>query len=400
MRIAVVGYGVRASIIEEAVDQGAEVVAVCDPSPAARARASARFPLARVVVRLEDLPMDDVDAAFVLSPDRFHEEQTVTLLNAGVACYVEKPLAITIDGCDRILRVARDTGTPLYAGHNLRHMPVIRTLREVVASGLIGEVTSIWCRHFVGNGGDYYFRDWHADRRNVTSLLLQKGAHDLDVIHWLAGGYSRQVSAFGDLRVYGSLPRRTDTGDDALMTEWLDPTRNWPPTTLTGLHSTVDVEDVSVMNMRLDNGVIATYQQCHYTPDYWRNYTIIGTEGRAENFGDQAGAVVRVWNRRHDYDPAGDVVIRVPDEPGGHGGADARIVREFFGLLDGGTSLTVRPTDAREAVAAGYAATQSLRAGGTLVSVPPPQLDPDSADRVGTGSRADSDADAVEHADR
>ena len=35
----------------------------------------------------------------------------------------------------------------------------------------------------------------------MTSLLLQKGAHDLDVIHWLAGGYTRRVTGLGDLAV-------------------------------------------------------------------------------------------------------------------------------------------------------------------------------------------------------
>jgi hypothetical protein len=33
------------------------------------------------------------------------------------------------------------------------------------------------------------------------------------------------------------------------------------------------------MNVRLDNGVIAAYQQCHFSPDYFRDYTVIGTEG-------------------------------------------------------------------------------------------------------------------------
>ena len=61
-------------------------------------------------------------------------------------------------------------------------------MRELIASGAIGRVTSIWCRHFVGHGGDYYFKDWHADRRRSTGLLLQKGAHDIDIMHWLAGG--------------------------------------------------------------------------------------------------------------------------------------------------------------------------------------------------------------------
>ncbi len=62
-------------------------------------------------------------------------------------------------------------------------MDVVRTLRRVIQEGRIGEVKAvIWCRHFVGNGGDYYFKDWHADRSRTTGLLLQKAAHDIDVM--------------------------------------------------------------------------------------------------------------------------------------------------------------------------------------------------------------------------
>ena len=67
------------------------------------------------------------------------------------------------------------------------------------------------------------------------------------------------------------------------------------------------------MNMRLDNGVLAAYQQCHFTPDYWRNYTVIGTEGRLENFGDGPGDTVRVWNTgRSGYRADADIVVPRP----------------------------------------------------------------------------------------
>ncbi|GAP58215.1 hypothetical protein AHiyo1_12280 [Arthrobacter sp. Hiyo1] len=155
-------------------------------------------------------------------------------------------------------------------------MPVVVQMRDIIQAGTIGDVKAVWCRHFVGNGGDYYFKDWHAQRANTTGLLLQKGAHDIDVIHWLAGGYSTKVQAIGDLAVYGDVAsRRDNTG--RRMGDWFS-VDNWPPTEQTDLAETIDVEDISMMNMVLDNGVLASYQQCHFTPDYWRNYTVIGTK--------------------------------------------------------------------------------------------------------------------------
>ncbi|RAG62264.1 gfo/Idh/MocA family oxidoreductase, partial [Burkholderia multivorans] len=83
----------------------------------------------------------------------------------------EKPLATTIEDADAILTAAARNRARLYVGHNMRHMPAMRTMKDIIDSGRIGEVKAVWCRHFVGHGGDYYFKDWHADRRKSTGLL-------------------------------------------------------------------------------------------------------------------------------------------------------------------------------------------------------------------------------------
>ena len=268
--------------------------------------------------------------------------------------------------------MTQQTGSRLYVGHNMRHMPVITQLRTLITAGRVGEVKAVWCRHFVGHGGDFYFKDWHADRRKSTGLLLQKGAHDLDVIHWLAGGYSATVAAMGKLAVYGDIDDHQDHSDER-MTQWysLD---NWPPASQRGLNPVVDVEDISMMNMELDNGVLASYQQCHFTPDYWRNYTVIGTEGRLENFGDGPGGHIKLWNRRHEGFAAPDEVFTINGDDEGHGGADSLLIAEFLRFVAEGGSTDTSPVAARQAVAAGCIATQSLRSNGSALPVPP--LDP------------------------
>jgi predicted dehydrogenase len=379
LRVAVIGLGARGYLADlvHRPGKGAHVVACVDPRPAALADARVRFgPDVAAHTDHRGLDLAGVDAAFVLSPDDTHSPIAVDLLRAGVATFVEKPLAITTDGADRVLAAARDGRARVYVGHNLRHAPFVTAMRDVIASGAIGRVTSIWCRHFVGHGGDYYFKDWHADRRRSTGLLLQKGAHDIDIIHWLAGGRTASVSAFGNLSVYGEISDKRDR-QNTLMPEWFDE-QTWPPDRHTGLNPVVDVEDLSVVNLRLDNGVLATYQQCHYTPDYWRNYTVIGTRGRLENFGDLDGATVRVWHAgRSGYRADADTEIVVPPDDEGHGGADPAIVDEFLRYARDGGPTRTSPVAARDAVAAGVAATTSLRDGGTLTAVP--ALAPDIA---------------------
>jgi predicted dehydrogenase len=99
------------------------------------------------------------------------------------------------------------------------------------------------------------------------------------------------------------------------MREWFD-IGNWPPVDARELNPVIDVEDTSMIHMRLANGVLASYEQCHFTPDYWRNYTVIGTHGRMENFGDTANAEIRLYQRRSDYDPTGTRVVPVPPGDG------------------------------------------------------------------------------------
>ena len=391
LRLAIVGLGERSILAAYAhrPGRGAGVVAVVDPEPARLTEVPGRFGAEVFTASdyrhlLEDPAAPGIDAAFVLTPDGTHEAIAVGLLEAGVPVFVEKPLAITLEGCDRILATARRTGTRLYVGHNMRHMPVVLAMRGLIESGAIGEVKAVWCRHFVGHGGDFYFKDWHADRRNTTSLLLQKGAHDLDVISWLAGSYPTRVNAMGGLLVYGGIAdHQVRTGH--LVREWFDPEHNWPPTSLRGLNPVVDVEDLSMVHLQLGNGVLASYQQCHFTPDYWRNYTVIGTEGRLENFGDLVtGAMVKVWQRRSGYRADADLVVEVPLLAGTHGGADLPLVNEFLRFVRSGGATLTTPVAARYAVAAGCAATESLRDGGRPVDVAP--LDPALEAHFATGS--------------
>ncbi|ACQ78857.1 oxidoreductase domain protein [Beutenbergia cavernae DSM 12333] len=377
LRIGVVGYGNRGVIAQRAaeLDGDASVVAVAEPLAPGQARARRDFgPETQVVADVAGLVAVGVDAAFITSPDFLHEEHAVELLEGGVAVFVDKPLAITLDGADRILETARRTGSRLYVGHNMRHMPVIRLMRDLVADGAIGEVKAVWCRYFVGDGGDNFFKDWHADRSKVNSLLLQKASHDIDVIHWLAGGYTSRVVAMGEQTLYAGITDRADHSHQ-LVREWHSREDNWPPLRQTGLNEVVDVEDLTMVQMALDNGVLASYQECHYTPDYWRNYTVIGTEGRLENFGLGPTGVVRVWNRRSEFAEHGDLEIPIPHVEGGHHGADPALFSEFLNFVRTGEPTQTSPVAARAAVATAALATDSMRSGSAPRQVP--SLDPD-----------------------
>ncbi|MFC7404053.1 Gfo/Idh/MocA family protein [Georgenia alba] len=375
MKVGVVGYGLRGGLAKHAHHpaEGTAITIVCDTSERGRSDARAAFPDAVLTADLDELLAAEPDAVLVLTPDHTHHAVASRTLAAGIPTFVEKPLATTVEDATALLEVAHENRARLYVGHNMRHMPVVTQMRDLVRAGRIGEVKAVWCRHFVGHGGDFYFKDWHADRRNSTGLLLQKAAHDIDVIHWLAGGYTRRVAAMGGLQVYGGITDRRERPGER-MTDWysLD---NWPPASQTGLNPVVDVEDLSMVHMALDDDVFASYEQCHFTPDYWRNYTVIGTAGRIENLGDGPGGRIQVWDRRHAGWAEPDEVVPIEQAAGGHGGADPRLIAEFLRFAREGGETDTSPVAAWQSVATGVLATRSLRDGGSAVDVP--RLAPD-----------------------
>ena len=163
-----------------------ELAAICDWNPEMlekfRKDYGAEYPNVRLVRSFDEvLAMDDVDAVFVMVRDQYHEEMAVAALEAGKAVYLEKPMALSIEGCDRILEAAVRNKGRLFVGHNMRYVDSILKMKEVIDSGAIGQVQSVWVRHFV-NYGSCYFRHWCGCQATRNGLLLQKGAHDIDII--------------------------------------------------------------------------------------------------------------------------------------------------------------------------------------------------------------------------
>lgn len=317
------------------------------------------------------LEREEVEAIAVTAPDFTHEELACAALEAGKHVFCEKPLAITTEGCDRILRTWKASGKHLMVGFNMRYMNMFRVMKEIIDSGTIGEVKAAWCRHFVGHGRNFYYQDWHATRKGANSLLLQKGSHDLDMIHWLTGQYTKKVAAFGGLDFFGGNMPNDLTCDQCEIArtcwEYSDNRRNQ-----CAFRQEIEVEDNSVMIMELEGGIKAAYLQCHFTPDYHRNYTIIGTEGRLEN-SEPEGKVWVKMRRAHSWKELADRIYEVRPAVGGHGGADPVICEDFLDMVLEGKEPLATPIAGRMAVAAGCAGADSMRSGGQLQHVPPIQ---------------------------
>ncbi|OGV79357.1 MAG: oxidoreductase [Lentisphaerae bacterium RIFOXYB12_FULL_65_16] len=326
----------------------------------------------------ELIARDDIDAVAVCSPDFTHEEYACAALAAGKHVFCEKPMAITTEGCDRMLKAWKKSGKKFMIGFNMRYMNIFRTMKDVVDSGVIGEIKVVWCRHFVGFGGDWYYHDWHGNSKNSTGLLLQKASHDIDMIHWITGQYTKRVSGFGSLDYYGgNKPNDLVCNECAekrtcVEYQYNETTRKVNRMNQCVFRKEIDVEDNSTIMMEMENGIHATYMQCHYTPDYCRNYTFIGTEGRIENVDDGTNVIVKLRNRSKRWKNIADQHLTIKPAVGGHGGADPVIADDFLDMVLDGKEPIATPMAGRMSVAVGVAATHSIRHGSGGVNIPRP----------------------------
>ncbi len=371
IRIGVIGAGLRGGLAQywHKPNGETEIVALADISQERLEKFQEKFdtPLFLTKDYKELLTRDDIDAIAVLSPDYLHEEHIITCLQAGKHVYAEKPLAITVEGCDRILDAWEKSGKHLMVGFNMRYMSMYQTMKGIIDSGAIGELKAIWVRHFVGFGGYFYYHDWHGNSKNTTSLLLQKGSHDLDVIHWISGKYTQKVSAFGSLDYYGGNQPNT------LTCPTCDQKKTCPEYvahtfTECAFREEIDVEDNNMVMMELEGGIKASYLQCHFTPDYSRNYTFIGTKGRLEN-DDINNKVYLKTRKSNSWEELSDVVYEMKPEEGSHGGADPKIAQDFVELILYDKKPLTTPFAGRMSVAVGCAATESIRNGGKVIEI-------------------------------
>ncbi|MGN6445223.1 Gfo/Idh/MocA family protein [Amnibacterium sp.] len=145
IRTAIVGFGGIARALHAqllAALPECEIVAVVARSDDAAADAAAAVPGATVVRSVEALLAMDAlpDLAVVTAPDDAHVELGLALLAAGIPTVVEKPIAPTVDGAERLLEAAQAAGVPVVAFQNKRWDRDFATVAAAVRRGDVGEV--------------------------------------------------------------------------------------------------------------------------------------------------------------------------------------------------------------------------------------------------------------------
>jgi predicted dehydrogenase len=171
------------------------LVGAFDPDEQAAER-FARPHRAQIAGSFEELLRLELDLVVVASPPRFHAEQTCAALNAGRAVLCEKPMAMSTQEAEQMVRTAASTARPLGIGMVRRLLPQAALIRSLLQAHALGTLRNI----DIFEGGPF---DWPIPSPSWFSadqgggILQDIGVHVLDLLRWWLGEPS-DVRCFDD----------------------------------------------------------------------------------------------------------------------------------------------------------------------------------------------------------
>ena len=195
--IGAIGLGRAFSIMAPtfARDPRVRLVAGADPRPEARSRFEQDFN-AKAFDSSEKLLADpQVHVVYIATPHQFHAADAIAAAKHGKHVLVEKPMALTLDECRRMIAAAREAGVQLIVGHSHSFDAPILRARELIESAALGAVRMITALNYT----DFLYRPRRPEELDTASgggVVFNQAAHQVDIVRLLAGAPVRTVRAF------------------------------------------------------------------------------------------------------------------------------------------------------------------------------------------------------------
>ncbi len=403
LKIAIIGAGCRgnayASLFHKA---GTSISAMAEPRLFQRNSAAQSFNIDKTHIFSDWREMASLpklaDAVVIATQDNMHTEPALEFLRKGYHVLLEKPMAPSPEECISICNAAKKSGSIFAVCHVLRYTPYFRKLKELIDSGLAGEIITL--RHIERVG---YWHQAHAfvrgNWRNTSSaapMIIAKSCHDMDIILYLTGKKCRRVSSFGSLMHFKreNMPASSSgrcmscplaegqcpysAKEIYLNSRALKGKFGWPVDIITndlsieGVKKALldgpygncvyncdnNVVDHQVVNMEFDNGMTSSFTMTAFTPDgLSRETEIMGSKGYIKGDSNLITTVDFASGKKQLFD-----ITRTEgllDD--GHGGGDNGIVKDFISAVENEdqSMLSSGPEISLEGHLLGFAAEKS-----------------------------------------
>lgn len=168
-----------------------KLAAVADPVPGKAEEIAEEQNADTYLDYKELLNRKDVDGVIVCVPTWAHRSVTVEAAEAGKHIYCEKPMALSLQEADEMIRAAENSGVKLMIGENARFR--FRRVKELVDQGAIGDISVI--RSSLSAWSPVGTAEWMCDPKKGGGMIVDSSVHNADFTRWLAGSEVERVYA-------------------------------------------------------------------------------------------------------------------------------------------------------------------------------------------------------------
>lgn len=167
---------------------GARLVAVCDINSEKSKKIGNKFSVPHFDDYHEMIASVDIDVLVILTESGNHAKNVLDLVRYKKHMIVEKPMALTLDDADLMIRACLDAGIKLFVVKQNRFNVPIRKLREALEAGrfgklVLGTIRVRWCRT-----QEYYDQDsWRGKWSMDGGVLTNQASHHIDMLQWMMG---------------------------------------------------------------------------------------------------------------------------------------------------------------------------------------------------------------------
>lgn len=170
-----------------------KLAAVADVRRDALAAFAERYRDVKAFLSVEEMcKSEGVDAVWVATPNEFHAEHTTAAAGHGKHIICEKPMAVSLEECDRMIAAAEKNRVKLLIGHSKLSDPPVTKMREVVTSGRLGRPIQL---------STWNYKGWlqsprlasEVDTAKGGGVLYRQGPHQIDIVRYIGGGMVKSV---------------------------------------------------------------------------------------------------------------------------------------------------------------------------------------------------------------
>lgn len=189
IRFAIVGCGAIAARHVIHIQACGQLVAVCDVVPDKAQSFAGKYQVP-CYHTIDDLFAGEtaIDVVVICTPNGLHASQSVQVLQKGAHVLVEKPMALSVADCERMMQAADRSGKQLFTVMQNRFNPPVQVVKQILDAGGFGQLYSMQLTCFWNRDQRYYqTTNWRGTRWQDGGILFTQFSHFIDLMYWFFG---------------------------------------------------------------------------------------------------------------------------------------------------------------------------------------------------------------------